>query len=79
MKEQILGLERIDEKWARSKPICYFISPVYVSMAAFITFPKSRNTFQYPLSTRVCKRLSKRLSRVVAFIIDLSVVARKLV
>ena len=41
-------------------------------MGAFITFPKSRNTFQYPLSKRVCKRLSKRLSRVVAFIIELS-------
>ena len=41
------------------------------SMAVFIIFPKSRNTFQYPLSKRVCKRLSKRLSRVVAFIIEL--------
>ena len=36
-------------------------------MAVFIIFPKSRNTFQYPLSKRVCKRLS----RVVAFIIEL--------
>ena len=32
--------------------------------AVFIIFPKSRNTFQYPLSNRVCKRLSKRISRV---------------
>ena len=31
------------------------------TMAVFIIFPKSRNTFQYPLSKRVCKRLSKRL------------------
>ena len=38
-----------------------------------LLFPKSKNSFQYPLSKRVCKRLSKRLSRVVAFIIDLSV------
>ena len=30
-----------------------------------------RNTFQYPLSKRVCKRLSKRLFRVAAFIIEL--------
>ena len=44
-----------------------------VTLAVFITFPKSRNTFQYPLSKRVYKRLSKRLSRVIAFIIDLSV------
>ena len=42
-----------------------------LSMAVFIIFPKSRNTFQYPLSKRVCKRLMKRLSRVVAFIIEL--------
>ena len=41
------------------------------SLAVFIIFPKSRNTFQYPLSKRVCKRLPKRLSRVVAFIIEL--------
>ena len=32
-----------------------------------------RNSFQYPLSNRHSKRVSKRLSRVVAFIIDLSV------
>ena len=30
-----------------------------------------RNTFQYPLSKRVCKRLPKHVSRVVAFIIEL--------
>ena len=34
-----------------------------------LLFPKSRNSFQYPQS----KRVWKRLSRVVAFIIDLSV------
>ena len=45
---------------------------IHLSKGAFITFPKSRNTFQYPLSKRVCKHLSKRLSRVVAFIIELS-------
>ena len=32
-----------------------------------------RNSFQYPQSNRDSKRVSKRLSRVVAFIIDLSV------
>ena len=36
-------------------------------MAVFVIFPKSRNVFQYPLSKRVCKRLSQ----VVAFIIEL--------
>ena len=33
----------------------------------------SRNSFQYPQSNRDSKRVSKRLSRVVAFIIDFSV------
>ena len=32
-----------------------------------------RNSFQYPQSNRDSRRVSKRLSRVVAFIIDLSV------
>ena len=40
-------------------------------MAVFIIFPKLENTFQYPLSKRVCKRLQKHLSQVVAFIIEL--------
>ena len=48
----------------------HFVTHV-VSWAVFIIFPKSRNTFQYPLSKRVCKCLSKRLSWVVAFIIEL--------
>ena len=37
------------------------------SKAVLIIFPKSRKTYQYPLSKRVCKRLS----RVVAIIIEL--------
>ena len=40
-------------------------------MAVFIIFPKFRNTFQYPLSKRLCKCLPKHVSRVVAFIIEL--------
>ena len=48
---------------------CSALMPSNKSKAVFIIFPKSRNTFQYPLSKRVCKGLS----RVVAFIIDLSV------
>ena len=53
------------------KCIDFYLVTIKMSMAVFIIFPKSRNTFQYPLSKRVCKRLSKRLSRVAAFIIKL--------
>ena len=35
------------------------------------SFPRVETTFQYPLSTRVCNCLSKRLFRVVASIIEL--------
>ena len=59
---------------SQCRPIVFctqYIIGLQINIGCFIIFPKSRNTFQYPLSKRVCKRLPKRLSRVVAFIIEL--------
>ena len=53
--------------WCPECPPISFSVCLSLSMAVFIIFPKSRNTFQNPLSKRVCKRLS----RVVAFIIEI--------
>ena len=43
-------------------------------LAVYIIFPKGRNTFQYPISKRVYKRLSRR---VVAFIIELYIASEE--
>ena len=48
---------------AEMKVSCELLS-LLQGETVFIIFPKSTNTFQYPLSKRVYKRLSKHLSRV---------------
>ena len=50
---------------------CYASSKSVTVNGCVYHLSQVRNTFQYPLSKGVCKRLPKRLSRVVAFIIEL--------
>ena len=58
-----------------SKQLCvyHFYRNVFLAQTRFRSHLGCRNLFQYPQSNRDSKRVSKRLSRVVAFIIDLSV------
>ena len=58
-----------------SKQLCVYhlYRNVFLAQTRFRSHLGYRNSFQYPQSNRDSKRVSKRLSRVVAFIIDLSV------
>ena len=58
-----------------SKQLCVYhlYRNVFLAQTRFRSHLGCRNSFQYPQSNRDSKRVSKRLSRVVAFIIDLSV------
>ena len=58
-----------------SKQLCVYhlYRNVFLAQTRFRSHLGCRNSFQCPQSNRDSKRVSKRLSRVVAFIIDLSV------
>ena len=58
-----------------SKQLCVYhlYRNVFLAQTRIRSHLGCRNSFQYPQSNRDSKRVSKRLSRVVAFIIDLSV------
>ena len=58
-----------------SKQLCVYhlYRNVFLAQTRIRSHLGCRNSFQYPQSNRDSKRVSKRLSRVVVFIIDLSV------
>ena len=55
MQHLIVSLSICMAAWALSNALSKDLSILKKSMAVFIIFPKSRNTFQYPLSKHICK------------------------